>query len=69
MRTGAIVCFVLAALTTVVAVANVIGGPNRPEGAENLVGYAVGSFLVPVVLLIVGLILWGKSGPKNSSRP
>ena len=68
MRTGAILCFLIAALATIVAVANVIGGPNRPEGAENVVGYAVGSFLVPLVLLIVGLILWGKSGSKTDSN-
>jgi hypothetical protein len=61
MRVGAIFCFALAALGTIVAVNNVVGGANRPEGAENVFGYAVGSFLVPVVLLIVGLILWGKS--------
>ncbi len=65
MRTTAIVCFGIAALTAVVAVQNVVGGANRPEEMENLVGYAVGSFLVPVVLLIVGLILLGKSTQKN----
>ena len=64
MRIGAIVCFVIVVLATIVAVQNIVAGVNRPEGMENLVGYAVGSFLVPGVLLIVGLILWGKSGSK-----
>lgn len=61
MRTGAIVCFVVSGLATIVAVRNVIGGSGRPEQIENLVGYAVGSFLVPVALLIGGLTLWKKS--------
>ena len=65
MRVGAIVCFVIAALGTVAALTNMVGGANRPEGAENVVGYAVGSFLVPLVFLIVGLILWGKSARKK----
>ncbi len=65
MRTGAIVCFVIAALATIAAVNNVVGGANRPEGTENVVGYAVGSFLVPIALCIVGLILWGKSPKKR----
>ena len=65
MRVGAVICFVIAALGTVAALKNVVGAANRPEGAANFVGYAVGSFLVPSVLLIVGLILWGKSSRKN----
>jgi hypothetical protein len=66
MRVGAIACFVVAALAGLVAVQNVMGGANRPEGADNVIGYAVGSFLVPVALLIGGLILWGKSGAKKA---
>ena len=66
MRAGAISCFVLAALTGLVAVQNAVTGPNRPEGLENVVGYVVGLFLVPIALLIVGLILWGKSGREKS---
>ena len=84
MRTGAIVCFVIAGAATLVAINNLVAatfGPdvlsaiargwggwsasaNRPEGIENLAGYAVGSFLVPIILLIVGIVLWGK-GKKN----
>jgi len=66
MRTGAIVCFVIAGAATLVAINNLVGsaGANRPEGIENLAGYAVGSFLVPIILLIVGIVLWGK-GKKN----
>ncbi|MFN3189541.1 MAG: hypothetical protein ACE361_03375 [Aureliella sp.] len=61
MKAGAIICFVIAALATVSAVNNIIGGTNRPEGIENLVGYAVGAFIVPIAFLIVGLVLLGKS--------
>jgi hypothetical protein len=65
MRNGAIVCFVIAALAGVVAVQSVMFGANRPEDT-GIVGYAVGAFLLPIVLLIVGLILWGKSGAKKN---
>lgn len=65
MRAGAIVCFVIAVLAVIAAIQNVVGGANRPESAEDLVGYAVGSFLLPVVLLIVGLIFWGKANKGN----
>ena len=61
MKTGAIVCFVIAALSAIAAINNIIGGANRPEGAENLVGYAVGSFLVPIAFLVGGLLMLGKS--------
>ena len=53
MKTGAIVCFVIAALATITAINNIIGGANRPEGIENLVGYAVGAFLLPIAFLTV----------------
>jgi nucleoside permease NupC len=61
MKSGAIVCFVMAALATIIAVNNIIGGANRPEGIENLVGYAVGAFLLPIAFLIGGLVLLDKS--------
>lgn len=62
MKSGATVCFVLAAISTFVAVKNVfIDGANRPEGIENLVGYAVGAFLLPIAFLIGGLVLLEKS--------
>jgi hypothetical protein len=64
MRTGAIICFVIAGLAAIVAIINVVGGVNRPEGIENLVGYAVGSFLLPIAVLIGGLVMWGKAKKK-----
>tara|TARA_B110000495_G_C22461537_1_gene287152 strand:- start:183 stop:377 length:195 start_codon:yes stop_codon:yes gene_type:complete len=64
MRTGAIICFVIAGLAAIVAIINVVGGVNRPEGIENLVGYAVGSFLPPIAFLIGGLVMWGKAKKK-----
>jgi hypothetical protein len=58
MRSGAIVCFVLAAITTAVAIGKIANGPER---IENLVGYAVGTLLVPIAFLIAAIVLWGKS--------
>ena len=60
MRTGAIVCFALTPFCAIAAVQNMMNGANRPEGFENLVGYAVGSWLLPFAFLIGGLILWEK---------
>jgi hypothetical protein len=61
MRNRAIVCLAFAALGTIVAIQNIMGGANRPEDPGRLARYAVGSFLVPMALLIVGLILWGNA--------
>lgn len=62
MKIVAYCLFALAGLGTLVAI-NIVfrgSGTNRPEGFENLVGYAVGAFLVPIVLVIAGLILLNK---------
>lgn len=64
MRTIAIICFVIAGAATIAAINNVFGGANRPAGVENLVGYAVGAFILPAVFPIGGLALWGKSKKK-----
>jgi hypothetical protein len=61
MRVAAIVCFIIAILVGLVALQNVMGGPNRPGEIEHTVGYAVGAFLVPLAVLIVGVILWRRS--------
>ena len=62
MKAAAIVFFVLAGLTALIAIKNVFGGaPNRPGEAPRLIGYVVGSFLLPLILLIVGLVLHKKS--------
>ena len=43
---------------TIAALKNVLGnGANRPESATYLVAYVVGSFLLPLLLVIVGLAL------------
>lgn len=64
MKTGSIVSFVLAGLLAISATVSVFseaGGAGRPDGTENLVGYAVGAYLPAVVLLIVGLSLMKKA--------
>jgi hypothetical protein len=51
-----IVC--LAGLATLVAIQNVFLRPElRPQESSELAGYIVGSFLVPIGLLIVGLMV------------
>ncbi len=66
MRKAAIICLIFSAFMFPPVVKNVVSGPNRPDEIENYVGYAVGSFLVPVVLLISGLVLLGKA--KDAGR-
>jgi len=61
METGAIVCFVLAALSALSAVRNVLGQINQAESSVALAGYVVGAFMVPLVFLIGGLVLLKKS--------
>ncbi len=65
MKTAATICFVLAVLTAIAATKNLFVAENRPEEVENLVGYAVGGYLVPIALLIVGLILRDKAAKKT----
>ncbi len=64
MKMGPILMFLLAALFAASATKTVFlpaGGANRPAGAENLVGYAVGAYLPSVLLLGTGLYLLHKS--------
>jgi tetrahydromethanopterin S-methyltransferase subunit F len=61
MRGGAIVCFVVAAAASELAVRNVMQKMQQGMDESRLIGFAVGSFILPVVLLIVGLNLWNKS--------
>ncbi len=61
MRTIAIVCYVTAVFGMFVAINHLVDADNRPRDFEDLVGYAVGSFLVPIACLIAGLVMWGKS--------
>ncbi len=56
MRTSAIVCFVLAALSTVAA-ARVAMKALETREAADAVGVIVGAFLLPVIFLIGGLSL------------
>lgn len=61
MKAAAYVLFVLAGLATLAAINNVfLGGANRPERIENLAGYAVGSFLLPLIFVVAGLTLLNK---------
>ena len=63
MRVGGIVMLVLAGLGTLVAINNVFlgGSQSAPQGESAFVGYAVGSFLLPIIFAVVGLKLLEKS--------
>jgi len=69
MKVGAIVLFVLSGVAALVAVKNVFfSTPDMLPDVENPVpydfaesiGYTFGYILVPLVLMIVGLVLWKK---------
>ena len=57
MRTCAILFFVLSVYGILVALINVTAG--TPDAIGNPLAYAVGSFFVPLALLIIGLNLMG----------
>ncbi len=61
MKTGMVVCFVLAGMTCLGAVSYVWGRASEDVPFDTLVGNAVGAFLLPIVLLIVGLVLRDKA--------
>lgn len=61
MRTVAIVLFVVAALSALSGLRNLIAGENRPEEGAVLGSYAVGSFLPAIAALVAALTLWGKA--------
>jgi hypothetical protein len=67
MKVASIICGVLAALGFVVATSNVFFGPKRPNANDlaEMAGYAVGSYLFPVALLIASLWLWQRSEAKK----
>ncbi len=69
MKSVAIILFVLAGLSTLGAINTVFieAGGNRPEGAENVVGYAAGAFLLPMGLLIAGLVLLRKANDNHKN--
>lgn len=63
MKIAAYILFAVALVGLGVAFNNVFlgAGANRPAGGERLVGYAIGAFLFPLSMAIVGLILLNKS--------
>ena len=67
MRVGAVICFVLAGVSTFAAISNVIGGVDRPGGVASNIGYTVGLFILPVVFLVGGIAARAK-GNKTVDR-
>jgi len=68
MRILAWVFIVLSALGFVSAANIVLRGPNRPEAPENFVGYAVGAFLLPLLMLIAGVALMDRAAKKDKAN-
>ena len=68
MRIAAIVFFVLTGLGTMSAITTVMKGPppNAPPGYYP--GMIVGAFMVPLILLGIGLVLWKKGEPQPTTR-
>lgn len=66
MKIAAIICIVLAALTTCGAIANTVfdAAGRRPADATLMPAYVVGSFTIPMILLIAGLSFWGRANRK-----
>jgi hypothetical protein len=62
MKIAAIVMFVWAGLSGVVALRN-LGAREVAEGADaaHEAGYVVGTVAVPIVLLAIGFLLWRKA--------
>ena len=69
MKVGAIVLFVLSGVAALMAIMNVfVSAPDQATDIENPVpqdyaesiGYGFGYVLVPLVLLVVGMVLWQK---------
>lgn len=46
-----------------------MSGKGRPDDPNQFLPYAAGTLLIPTVLLIVGVWLWGKGGPKPPAPP
>lgn len=61
MKTGAYVCYVLAALGLFSAIKVIMQRINEGTEIAQLVGNMVGAMLVPIGLLVLGLVLYGKS--------
>lgn len=60
MPVRAVVFFVLAAITTVIGIRNVLIASGANSASYNA-GYVVGSFLLPLIFLIAGLASVKKS--------
>ena len=65
MRYGAYVCFGLATLFLPIAIWNAFFEGAGPVAPEDRFGYIIGSFLIPVILLIVGDMLLRKARKKE----
>jgi amino acid transporter len=67
MRRCGLICLALSAIGFTTAVSRlIVGGENQPSEFHNLLGYAVGAFLIPYVLLITAVYLLNKARQRSS---
>lgn len=62
-QAGATICFVIGIFGLVRGVFLAVSNSALHAGEADAVGQTVGSFLVPILLFIVGLKLWGSKPP------
>jgi len=60
MRIAAIIVFVLVPFAILSSGNVVLEAMKRSDPSQSIAGYAVGAFLFPLVLFILGLVLWNK---------
>lgn len=66
MRRCGLICLALSALGFTTAVSKlIVGGENQPSEFHDLLGYAVGQFLIPYVLLITAVYLLSKARQRS----
>jgi uncharacterized membrane protein len=69
MRFLAIVVIAGSAAMYSIAAMTLMSGKGAPEDPNQFLPYAAGTLLIPTVLLIGGVWLWGKGGPKPPQPP
>ena len=68
-RLAAIVVLVGSAAFYSMAGMILASGKGRPEDPNQLLPHIAGTLLIPTILLIFGVWLWGKSGQKPPTPP
>jgi hypothetical protein len=69
MKIASIIFFVLTFVTGFSGTRQAAAALSQQSGQDSsyLMGYVIGSFLVPAICLIVALVLWKKANRKSSA--